>query len=99
MAGLVVAQLLLQGRVVLLELVPTSGLPGIYRLQLTAGESSYWPTTRLPSWRAERALLQHRYQRMVYRLLLFPVQMGWQAYMKLPVHSTPVSGSIMSTWQ
>ncbi|BDA48950.1 hypothetical protein COCOBI_13-0600 [Coccomyxa sp. Obi] len=41
MAGLVVAQLLLQGRVVLLELVPANSLPGsanrsYYRMQLTA---------------------------------------------------------------
>ena len=64
MAGLVVAQLLLKGRVVLLELVLPVLLGSAnrcyYRMQLR-GESP----TRLSSWRAERALQQHHCQRMV----------------------------------
>ena len=55
MAGLVVAQLLLSGRVVLLELASPNGPAGsglcrsYFRMQLKAGESSSWPPTRLPS--------------------------------------------------
>ena len=55
MAGLVVAQLLLSGRVVLLELAsPNSPLGSgtrrsFFRMQLKAGESCSWPPTRLPS--------------------------------------------------
>ena len=56
MAGLVVAQLLLGGRVVLLELAHPNSPEGVvtrsfFRMQLKAGESSSWPPTRLPSWR------------------------------------------------
>ena len=54
MAGLVVAQLLLSGRVVLLELAapnsPQGSRRSCFRLQLKAGELSSWPPTRLPSW-------------------------------------------------
>ena len=55
MAGLVVAQLLLSGRVVLLELASPNSPPGsgirrsFFRMQLKAGESRSWPPTRLPS--------------------------------------------------
>ena len=62
MAGLVVAQLLLSGRVVLLELASPNSPAGsgtlrsFSRMQLKAGESSSWPPTRLPSWRCTISL-------------------------------------------
>ena len=55
MAGLVVVQLLLSGRVVLLELASPNSPAGrglcrsFFRMQLKAGESSSWTPTRLSS--------------------------------------------------
>ena len=55
MAGLVVAQLLLEGRAVMLEIAPAGSLPGsnnrqFYRMKLTGesspSETSPWPHTR-----------------------------------------------------
>ena len=102
MGGLVVAQLLLQGRVVVLELVPANSparlrKPLFYRLQLTIGESSSW-LFRLPSWQAKCAATSSL---PAYGILTAssPVQMGWPACMRSRVTSTPVSGWSMSTGQ
>ena len=68
MAGLVVAQLLLSGRVVLLELASPNSPAGsgtlrsFFRMQLKAGESSSWPPTRLPSWRCTISLAAYGIQ-------------------------------------